>query len=68
MACRATAQMPAAILADLRERSAEIVVMKDGLDEHPTYDHAVTIQLKQRKRDVVRAELPPLTVVPGGKA
>ena len=56
-----------AIMATLREDSATIVAMKDGLAEFPSYDHAVSIQLKQRQRDALRAELPPLEVIPGGK-
>lgn len=68
MTCRVASRAPAAVLADLRERSAEIVAMKDGLAECPSYDHAATIQLAQQNRDAVRAELPPLTVIPGGKA
>lgn len=56
-----------AIMATLREDSAAIVAMKDGLAEFPSYEHAVTIQLKQRQRDALRAELPPFSIIQGGK-
>lgn len=58
----------AAILATLREDSAEIVAMKDGLVEFPSYEHALSIQIKQRQRDELRAELPPFEIVQGGKS
>lgn len=56
-----------AITATLREDSATIVAMQDGLAEFPSYDRAVSIQLKQRQRDALRAELPPFEVIPEGK-